>query len=99
MPHLEFVTLVVREYDPAIEFFVNVLEFDSSSPGEWAYSFGLTISIRLTRASLLRVCSLLRRRAQSLTDVWQCFATSNAIAGTCWGPRLAPNNRTRQPSR
>jgi catechol 2,3-dioxygenase-like lactoylglutathione lyase family enzyme len=28
MSHLELVTLVVREYDPAIEFFVNVLQFD-----------------------------------------------------------------------
>lgn len=28
MPHLELVTLVVREYDPAIDFFVRVLGFD-----------------------------------------------------------------------
>lgn len=28
MPHLELVTLVVREYEPAIDFFVNVLGFD-----------------------------------------------------------------------
>src|SRR6186997_2392741 len=28
MAHLELVTLVVREYDPAIDFFVNVLGFD-----------------------------------------------------------------------
>jgi catechol 2,3-dioxygenase-like lactoylglutathione lyase family enzyme len=28
MTHLHLVTLVVREYDPAIEFFVNVLQFD-----------------------------------------------------------------------
>jgi catechol 2,3-dioxygenase-like lactoylglutathione lyase family enzyme len=26
--HLELVTLVVRDYDPAIDFFVNVLQFD-----------------------------------------------------------------------
>src|SRR5437764_12220033 len=28
MPHLELVALVVREYDPAIDFFVNVLQFE-----------------------------------------------------------------------
>jgi catechol 2,3-dioxygenase-like lactoylglutathione lyase family enzyme len=28
MPHLHFVALVVREYEPAIDFFVNVLEFE-----------------------------------------------------------------------
>lgn len=28
MAHLELVTLVVREYDPAIDFFVNVLGFE-----------------------------------------------------------------------
>ncbi len=28
MPHLELVTLVVREYEPAIDFFVNILGFD-----------------------------------------------------------------------
>ncbi|MGK2961239.1 MAG: VOC family protein [Gemmatimonadaceae bacterium] len=28
MPHLELVALVVREYDPAIDFFVRVLGFD-----------------------------------------------------------------------
>ena len=28
MPHLELVALVVREYEPAIDFFVNVLQFD-----------------------------------------------------------------------
>ena len=28
MSHLELIALVVREYDPAIEFFVNVLGFD-----------------------------------------------------------------------
>ncbi len=28
MSHLKLVTLVVRNYDPAIAFFVNVLEFD-----------------------------------------------------------------------
>lgn len=28
MSHLELVALVVREYDPAIEFFVNVLQFE-----------------------------------------------------------------------
>ena len=28
MSHLELVALVVREYEPAIEFFVNVLHFD-----------------------------------------------------------------------
>jgi catechol 2,3-dioxygenase-like lactoylglutathione lyase family enzyme len=28
MAHLALVALVVREYDPAIEFFVNVIEFD-----------------------------------------------------------------------
>jgi catechol 2,3-dioxygenase-like lactoylglutathione lyase family enzyme len=28
VPHLELVALVVREYDPAIEFFVNVLNFE-----------------------------------------------------------------------
>ena len=28
MSHLQLVALVVREYDPAIEFFVNVLQFE-----------------------------------------------------------------------
>jgi catechol 2,3-dioxygenase-like lactoylglutathione lyase family enzyme len=28
MPHLHLVALVVREYEPAIEFFVNVLQFE-----------------------------------------------------------------------
>jgi len=28
MSHLELVTIVVREYDPAIDFFVNVLQFE-----------------------------------------------------------------------
>jgi catechol 2,3-dioxygenase-like lactoylglutathione lyase family enzyme len=28
MSHLELVALVVREYEPAIDFFVNVLQFD-----------------------------------------------------------------------
>lgn len=28
MAHLELVALVVRDYDPAIDFFVNVLQFD-----------------------------------------------------------------------
>ena len=28
MAHLELVALVVKEYDPAIDFFVNVLQFD-----------------------------------------------------------------------
>lgn len=28
MAHLELVALVVREYDPAIDFFVNVLQFE-----------------------------------------------------------------------
>jgi catechol 2,3-dioxygenase-like lactoylglutathione lyase family enzyme len=28
MSHLELVALVVREYDPAIDFFVNVLQFE-----------------------------------------------------------------------
>jgi catechol 2,3-dioxygenase-like lactoylglutathione lyase family enzyme len=28
MPHLDLVALIVREYDPAIHFFVNVLQFD-----------------------------------------------------------------------
>ena len=28
MSHVELVALVVREYDPAIDFFVNVLQFD-----------------------------------------------------------------------
>lgn len=28
MPHLELISLVVREYAPAIEFFVDVLDFD-----------------------------------------------------------------------
>jgi catechol 2,3-dioxygenase-like lactoylglutathione lyase family enzyme len=28
MPHLHLVALVVREYQPAIDFFVNVLEFE-----------------------------------------------------------------------
>lgn len=28
MPHLDLITIVVEEYDPAIEFFVNVLGFD-----------------------------------------------------------------------
>ena len=28
MPHLELVALIVREYDPAIDFFVNVLQFE-----------------------------------------------------------------------
>jgi catechol 2,3-dioxygenase-like lactoylglutathione lyase family enzyme len=28
MPHLHLVALVVREYEPAIDFFVNVLEFE-----------------------------------------------------------------------
>ncbi len=28
MPYLELVALVVREYDPAIKFFVNVLDFE-----------------------------------------------------------------------
>lgn len=28
MSHLELVTLIVREYDPAIDFFVNVLGFE-----------------------------------------------------------------------
>lgn len=28
MSHLELVALIVREYDPAIDFFVNILEFE-----------------------------------------------------------------------
>ena len=28
MSHLELVALVVREYEPAIDFFVNVLQFE-----------------------------------------------------------------------
>ncbi len=28
MPHLDLVALVVREYEPAIDFFVNVLQFE-----------------------------------------------------------------------
>ena len=28
MPHLSLVALMVREYDPAIDFFVNVLQFE-----------------------------------------------------------------------
>ena len=28
MAHLEYVTLIVRDYDPAIRFFVDLLEFD-----------------------------------------------------------------------
>ena len=28
MPHLELIALVVREYEPAIDFFVNVLQFE-----------------------------------------------------------------------
>ena len=28
MSHLELVALVVREYEPAIEFFVNILRFE-----------------------------------------------------------------------
>ena len=28
MPHLQLVTLIVREYQPAIDFFVNVLDFE-----------------------------------------------------------------------
>jgi catechol 2,3-dioxygenase-like lactoylglutathione lyase family enzyme len=28
MPQLELVALIVREYQPAIDFFVNVLEFE-----------------------------------------------------------------------
>ena len=28
MPHLSLVALVVRDYDPAIDFFVNVLQFE-----------------------------------------------------------------------
>jgi len=28
MPHLELIALVVREYQPAIDFFVNVLKFE-----------------------------------------------------------------------
>lgn len=28
MPHLELVTVIVRDYDPAIEFFVKILQFE-----------------------------------------------------------------------
>lgn len=28
MPHLELVALIVTDYDPAIDFFVNILQFD-----------------------------------------------------------------------
>lgn len=62
MSHLELVTLAVREYDPAIHFFVNVLQFElvedvpaltnDGRPKRWVVvrPAGATTGILLARA-------------------------------------------------
>ena len=62
MSHLELVALIVREYDPAIRFFVDILEFDlvedmpsrsnDGRPKRWVVvrPHGATTGILLARA-------------------------------------------------
>jgi catechol 2,3-dioxygenase-like lactoylglutathione lyase family enzyme len=56
MSHLELVALVVRDYDAAIDFFVNVLQFElvEDGPAVHVISAGLLVRDRLFRTNNLQ---------------------------------------------
>ena len=96
MSHLELVALVVRDYDAAIRFFVDVLQFklveDTPSltndgrpkPVVSDYSCASTTSIWPTSAWWSPVCGSSRRLAMSLTADLRCFWILKGTAGTSW---------------